>query len=405
MTGTTGERALRRRALVSVVTAQFLSSLADNALLIIAIGLLMQRHAPGWMAPALRLFFYLAYVLLAAFAGAVADAVPKGRVMFFTNVVKLGGCVLLAWQVQPLVAYTLVGLGAAAYSPAKYGILPELLPPEELVAANGWLEATTVLSILLGVALGSLLVDTACGLSTVGAVYLLATVCAFAIPKTAARDRAALAHPRQLLRSFGRSFTTLWRDREAGVSLAVTSLFWAASAALQFIMLRWAQQRLGLPLSQAALLQIPVALGMVAGALAASRWIPMGRALKALPLGLALGLLVLMMAPVHQVAVAAGLMLLVGAMAGLLLVPMNALLQSRGLQLMHTGQSIAVQNFNESLASLLLLAVYGALLYVDAPLLPVLVGLGVFLLVAVAALLPISRRAASASQMHGHSTS
>lgn len=405
MTGTTGERALRRRALVSVVTAQFLSSLADNALLIIAIGLLMQRHAPGWMAPALRLFFYLAYVLLAAFAGAVADAVPKGRVMFFTNVVKLGGCVLLAWQVQPLVAYTLVGLGAASYSPAKYGILPELLPPEELVAANGWLEATTVLSILLGVALGSLLVDTACGLSTVGAVYLLATVCAFAIPRTAARDRAALAHPRQLLRSFGRSFTTLWRDREAGVSLAVTSLFWAASAALQFIMLRWAQQRLGLPLSQAALLQIPVALGMVAGALAASRWIPMGRALKALPLGLALGLLVLLMAPVHQVAVAAGLMLLVGAMAGLLLVPMNALLQSRGLQLMHTGQSIAVQNFNESLASLLLLAVYGALLYVDAPLLPVLVGLGVFLLVAVAALLPISRRAASASQMHGHSTS
>lgn len=392
MSDTVVALALRRRSLVSVVAAQFLSSLADNALLIIAIGLLVQRHAPGWMAPALRLFFYLSYVLMAAFAGAVADAMPKGRVMLFTNVVKLGGCALLMLQVQPLVAYALVGLGAAAYSPAKYGILPELLPSGDLVGANGWLEATTVLSILLGVALGSLLVDTAHGLGAVGAIYLLATVCAVAIPTTAARDTTALAHPERLLRSFGQSLGTLWRDPEACVSLAVTSLFWAASATLQFIMLRWAAQSLGLPLSQAALLQLPVAIGMVVGALAASRWIPLDRALRALPLGLALGVLVLLMMPVHHIAVAAGLMVLVGLMAGLLLVPMNALLQHRGLQLMHTGQSIAVQNFYESLTSLLFLAVYGALLYFEVPVLPVLGGLGVFLVLAVAALLPISRR-------------
>jgi len=385
-------RALRRRALLSVVTAQFFSSLADNALLIIAIDLLMRRHSPAWMAPALRLFFYLSYVLLAAFAGAVADALPKGRVMLFTNVVKFGGCALLLLQVQPLVAYALVGFGAAAYSPAKYGILPELLAPGDLVAANGWLEATTVLSIVLGVVLGSVLVDTAYGLLTIGTVYLLAMACALAIPATVARDRMARSHPRRLVLFFGQSLARLWRDPAARVSLAVTSLFWAASATLQFIMLRWAAQSLGLLLAQAALLQIPVAVGMVAGALLAARWIPVDRALRALPLGLALGALVVMLMPVHHVGVAACLMLLVGTMAGLLLVPMNALLQSRGLQLMHTGQSIAVQNFCESLASLLLLAVYGVLLYAEAPLLPVLGGLGIFLIVAVVALLPISRR-------------
>lgn len=196
-------RARSKRALRSVVAAQFFSSLADNALLIVAIDLLMQRHAPGWMTPALRLFFYLSYVLLAAFAGAVADAAPKGRVLMATNLIKLGGCALLLWQVQPLVAYALVGLGAAAYSPAKYGILPELIPQEELVAANGWIEAGTVLSILFGVALGSTLVGKGLALPAIGAAYLLAAACTLAIPHSPARDHAALAHPGRLLRDFG----------------------------------------------------------------------------------------------------------------------------------------------------------------------------------------------------------
>ena len=251
-----------RRALASVVAAQFLSSLADNALLIVAIDLLMQRHAPGWMTPALRLFFYLSYVLLAAFAGAAADAAPKGRVLMATNLVKLCGCGLLLWHVQPLLAYTLVGLGAAAYSPAKYGILPELLPQDALVGANGWVEATTVLSILFGVALGSTLVGSKQALMAIGAVYLLAAACTLAIPHSPARNRAALAHPGVLLRDFSHSLALLWRDPDARISLAVTSLFWAASATLQFLVLRFAAERLGLTLSQGALLQIAVALGM-----------------------------------------------------------------------------------------------------------------------------------------------
>jgi MFS family permease len=390
-----GTPARTARTLRAVVAAQFFSSLADNALLIVAIGLLAQRHAPGWMTPALRLFFYLSYVLLAAFAGAVADAAPKGRVLMATNLVKLGGCALLLWHVQPLVAYALVGLGAAAYSPAKYGILPELLPEEELVKANGWVEASTVVSILFGVGLGSALVDRDLGLHAIGAVYLLAAACTLAIPYSPARDRKALAHPGRLLRDFRRSLGLLWQDADARISLAVTSLFWAASATLQFLVLRWAAERLGLTLAQGALLQIAVAIGMVAGAMGAARWFPLERARRALPLGVVLGAAVMAMTLVTGPAFAVAMLVLVGALAGLLLVPMNALLQSRGLLRMHPGQSIAVQNANESLASLVMLGVYGALLYLDAPLLPTLAGFGAFLVLAMGGIFAWSRRQSS----------
>ncbi|MES2509786.1 MAG: lysophospholipid transporter LplT [Pseudomonadota bacterium] len=390
----------RRRVFWAVVIAQFFSSLADNALLIAAIALLLERHAAGWMAPALRLLFYFSYVLLAAFAGAVADAFPKGRVMLASNLCKLAGCGLLLMQVHPLLAYALVGFGAAAYSPAKYGILPELLPPEELVAANAWMEVSTVVSILLGVALGSMLLDmpgggewrSANALATpalraifcIAAVYALAAVCAAVIPRSPASHAAALDDPRRLVQDFRRAFQALWADHDSRISLAITSLFWAAAAVLQFLVLRWAEQVLHLALAQAALLQVAVALGMVGGAVAAGRWVPVGRALKVLPLGMALGVMLLMMTQVTRLWSAISLLFAIGATAGLFLVPMNALLQRRGQLLVQPGQSIAVQNFNESFASLVLLAMYGLLLYRDVPLIEGLLGFGVFMLVAVA---------------------
>lgn len=388
----------QRRVFWAVVVAQFFSSLADNALLIAAIALLMERHASGWMAPALRLLFYGSYVLLAAFAGAVADAFPKGRVMLVSNLCKLGGCGLLLAQVHPLAAYALVGLGAAAYSPAKYGILPELLPPDELVEANAWMEVSTVVSILLGVAVGSLLLDGPGGVGrnlsnllatpalnaivVIAAVYALAAACAAAIPRSPVSNQTALHHPYRLVRDFGLAFGALWTDHQGRISLAVTSLFWAAAAVLQFLVLRWAERVLQLPLAQAALLQVAVALGMVAGAVAAGRWVPVERALKVLPLGLALGAMLLMMTGVTRLWSAVSLLFAIGATAGLFLVPMNALLQRRGQLLVHPGQSIAVQNFNESLASLLLLGVYGLMLYGDVPLMQGLVGFGIFMLLA-----------------------
>ena len=391
----------RQRAFFSVVTAQFFSSLADSALLIAAIGLLIEQHAAAWTTPALRVFFYFPYILLAAFAGAVADYFPKGRVMFGTNLIKLGGCALLLAQVHPLLAYAVVGFGAAAYSPAKYGILPELFPPAALVGANAWIEVSTVVSILLGVGLGSLLIapgsvvphllatPAANATLLISVLYGIAAMFAAAIPCSAARCAVPIVHPLRLLREFRRALCVLWRDPEGQISLAVTSLFWGASATLQFIILTWAAQALDLPLAQAAVLQVAVALGMVLGAIAAARWIPLRRALSLLPTGVAMGAAVLLMTLVTQVWVAAVLLLVIGMLAGLFVIPMNALLQHRGQSLMYAGQTIAVQNFNENLASLAMLAVYGALLYLNAPITPVIIGFGVF--VTLAMLLIVAR--------------
>ena len=375
--------------------AQFCSSLADNALLIVAIALLTARHAADWQTPALRLFFYFSYVLLSPFAGAVADAWPKSRILFVTNLVKLAGCLLLLLHLHPLIAYALIGAGAAAYSPAKYGILGELLPQTELVKANAWIEVSTVLSIILGVALGSVLIDPpgysgvlsgstfgeavdpmTQAMLQVAVLYLLAALFAARVPRTGASNAAALSRPSRLIGDFAAAARTLFSDRQARLSLGVTSLFWAVSAVLQFLILRWAQQQLHLPLSQAALLQVAVAIGMVGGAVAAGRWIPLERTLGVLPLGLVIGILVMLMALVTQVWLAAVLLAVIGCLSGLFLVPMNALLQQRGARLLHPGQSIAVQNAAENLACLALLAVYGGLLGGAVPLLPIVSGFG-----------------------------
>lgn len=393
-----------RRALLTVMAAQFLSSLADNALLIAAIALLTERHAPAWMTPSLRMCFYLSYVMFAPFAGAVADRLPKSRVIFGTSVVKLGGAGLLVAQIHPLLAYALVGVGAAAYSPAKYGILPELLPPSELVAANAWMESLTVLSIVLGVGIGSALLQpwqvlqyrsasvATSASATIGLLYLLATFFAATIPLSVVPERTGARSLGSMSSDFFGCQLQLWQDQAARISLVVTSLFWAVSAVLQFIVLRWSEKVLDLPLDRGALLQIAVAIGMVGGAILAGRRLSVSDALRVLPLGLAIGLTVLAIALVTKVWIAVLLLALIGILSGVLVVPMNALLQNRGNMLMRSGQAIAVQNCNESLSSLILLAVYGALLYIDAPLLPMIVGFGLFVCSAMLLIIVLPRR-------------
>src|SRR5690606_3242063 len=247
--------------------AQFFSSLADNALLIAAIALLIEMHAPEWMKPLLKLLFTVSYVMLAPFGGALADSMPKGRVMFATNLVKIAGCLLMFFTIHPLLAYAVVGFGAAAYSPAKYGILTELLPPEKLVAANGWIEGTTVGSIILGTVLGGALISPSVsgallaldlplidtGIDTpaeaailvISVFYVLAALFNLRIPDTGARYPSQTRNPLGLLVEFARCFTVLWRDRLGPISLAVTTLFWGAGATLQFIVLEWANTALG----------------------------------------------------------------------------------------------------------------------------------------------------------------
>ncbi len=378
----------QRRAMRAVLGAQFFTSLADNALLIVAIGLLVERAAPAWMTPALRICLYLAYVVLAPFAGRLADAFPKGRVMLLSNVVKLAACLLLAADAHPLLAFGAIGVIGVTYGPAKYGILAELVPADQLVRANAWIEMSTVASILGGTALGGLLLAPPYAVASpahsaslaIAGIYVVSALFAAAIPASAPAKRRRTA-------GFWRDLALLWRDPDGKISLAVTTLFWAVAAALQFLVIQWAGTVLGLTLSQSALMQCFLAVGMVAGAAGVSRWVTTARAMAVLPAGFALGAAILAMTLVSDLWLACAMLLATGIVAGIVLVPMNALLQQRGDALMGPGVSIAVQSFNENLASLVFLAAYGALLVLDVPVRAILAGFGVLVLALMAAIM------------------
>ncbi|MCX2863005.1 lysophospholipid transporter LplT [Paucibacter sp. PLA-PC-4] len=379
-----------------LIAAQFASALADNALLIVTIALLHEQGLPAWWAPLLKFSFTISYVLLAPWVGPLADALPKARLMAWMNGVKMLGLVALLAGLHPVAAYAVVGLGAACYAPAKYGLVTELVAPRQLVAANSWLEVSIVGAALLGTVLGGVLVSDGLramlaslvslpgllsslspSLALLLLLYGLAAVAQLGVPDSGARyARSASLRPGALLRDFLRANRALWRDAEGGVSLAVTTLFWGVGATLQFAVLRWAQQVLQLGLDRSAYLQAVVAVGVVLGAAAAGRWVPLTRALRVLPLGVLLGLLMAGLAWVDSFALALPLLALVGAVGGLLVVPMNALLQHRGYQLLTAGRSIAVQGFNENLSILGMLALYAGALALDAPLLPLMTVFG-----------------------------
>ncbi len=364
----------------TIMAAQFFSSLADNALLIAAIALLRAQHEPLWMTPALKQCFVVSYVLLAPLVGAFADSMPKGRVMLLSNGIKAGGCLLMLLAMHPLAAYAVVGIGAAAYSPAKYGILTELLPPRQLVIANGWIEGTTVGSIILGVLLGGALIsqrvstmllgfdlpvwDTGietppeAAVAVIMGIYMIAAIFNWHIPDTGVDHRILNRNPLFLIREFAHCNALLWRDKLGQISLATTTLFWGAGATLQFIVIDWAARALGLDLSQASMLQGVVALGIAAGAVLAAKLVSLRGSVKVLPIGVAMGLTVMAMIFVTKMPVAMVLMVVIGACAGFFVVPMNALLQHRGHVLMGAGHSIAVQNFNENIGILVMVGLY-----------------------------------------------
>jgi MFS transporter, LPLT family, lysophospholipid transporter len=402
----------------TIMAAQFFSSLADNALLIAAIALLYQLQAPAWMTPLLKLFFVLSYVVLAAFVGAFADSRPKGNVMFWTNSIKIVGCLAMLFSAHPLMAYAIVGFGAAAYSPAKYGILTELLPPEKLVAANGWIEGLTVGSIILGTVLGGMLIsnqlstyllsfdlpvfntgiDTApeAAISVIAFIYLIAAAFNLKIPDTGAVYPQQETNPIRLVKDFEHCFRTLWTDRLGQISLAVTTLFWGAGATLQFIVLKWAESALGMNLSEGAILQAVVAFGVAGGAVWAAWRVPLKKSLNVLIYGVVMGALVMVLAIFRKdlmpdISINLGIISLplylliayiflitIGWMSGYFVVPMNALLQHRGHVLLSAGHSIAVQNFNENLSVLGMLCLYSLLIWLEVPVSFVIVLFGSF---------------------------
>jgi MFS family permease len=407
-----------KKGFYTIMAAQFFSSLADNALLIAAIALLKDLHAPNWMTPLLKLFFVLSYVVLAAFVGAFADSRPKGRVMFVTNTIKVLGCITMLVGAHPLIAYGIVGFGAAAYSPAKYGILTELLPPDRLVAANGWIEGTTVGSIILGTVLGGALISphiaapilryhiptvntpAEAAMLVIMAIYVVAALFNLRIPDTGARYPRQERGPIKLVTDFADCFLVLWRDKLGQISLAVTTLFWGAGATLQFIVLKWAEVSLSMSLSEAAILQAVVAVGVAAGAIFAASRVPLKKSLTVLPVGIMMGIAVMLMAfytrdlfPAHwglyfgrvhipgYLIVAYIFLMIVGGLSGFFVVPMNALLQHRGHVLLSAGHSIAVQNFNENLSVLVMLCLYAVLVWLDVPVTAVIVLFGTFVCV------------------------
>ena len=367
------------RGLTALISAQFFSALADNALLIVAIALLAAQGHPAWWAPLLKFAFTVAYVVLAPFVGPLADAFVKARLMMAMNALKVLGVLALLAGVQPLAAFALVGVGAAAYAPAKYGLLTELVPARQLVAANGWIEVTTVCAAIFGTVLGGLLVSplvarwapafgTAAldlALLALLAVYALAALLNLGVPDSGARYRRPDIALPALWRSFARAQVRLWRDADGGLSMAVTTLFWGVAAVLQFAVLRWALDRLGLALDRAAYLQAVVALGIVGGAALAGRHVALAQASRLLPLGIALGVAVPLVALVDHWLAALPLLLLIGTLGGALVVPLNALLQHRGHRLLTAGRSIAVQNFNENASVLVMLAAYAGLLALE----------------------------------------
>ena len=369
-----------KKGFSTIMSAQFFSSLADNALLVAAIELLRMGNAPAWQTPALAPMFALFYVILAPLVGAFADAMPKGRVMFISNTIKVVGCLMMLFGSHPLLSYAIVGLGAAAYSPAKYGILTELLPPSQLVKGNGWIEGLTVGSIILGILLGGQLVghriadrllsldmpliqtsiDTApeAAISVIVFLYVIAALFNLFIPRTSAPLQPIKGSVVDLVRDFSQCNARLWADKLGQITLATTTLLWGIFGNLRVIVFAWAAAALGYGTTQASNLAGVVIVGSVIGAVVASMTMKLEHAVKVLPLGIVVGILMIGLNVLTNVWMAAPFLVVLGALCGFLIVPMNALLQHRGHNLMGAGRSIAVQNFNEQACILGLGAFY-----------------------------------------------
>jgi MFS family permease len=376
------------KGFIPLLIAQFLSALADNALLFAAIALLAQINSPHWHQPLLLQFFVISYIILAPFVGGIADAYPKGRVMFYSNAIKFIGSLSMLLGMQPLYAYAIVGVGAAAYSPAKYGILTELLPPKELVMANGWMEGSTVFAIILGSIIGGALAqfDPLVAIIIITGLYLLAAIFNRYIPALPVDHKLPKKNPLYMIKDFWHAFKILWKDPEGQLSLAVTTLFWGAGASLRLIVIAWAGYALQFNLEESTRLTAMVAFGIAIGSVIAARYISLKDSVRVLPAGILMGGFVMTMTIIHDWQIAALIFLFIGALCGFFIVPLNALLQHRGHILIGAGHSIAVQNFNENIGILLLSGTYTWMVREEFSINSIIILLGLFVSVTMLAI-------------------
>ncbi|MDG2293423.1 MAG: lysophospholipid transporter LplT [Methylophilaceae bacterium] len=377
-----------------LLIAQFLSALADNALLFAAIALLATINAPEWHTPLLQQFFVISYILLAPFVGSIADAFPKGDVMFASNMIKVAGCAAMIFGIPPLYAYGIVGIGAAAYSPAKYGILSELLPSNQLVVANGWMESSTVIAIIFGAILGGMLASSNLQLAMwlIAALYLFAAIFNYFIPKLPIDHKLEQKSLFYILKDFLHAFIILWKDPLGQVSLGVTTLFWGAGATLRLVVLAWAAVILNFNIEQSTQLIAMVAVGIAVGAVIASRFISLEKSIKVLPAGIMMGLLVIAMVFVTHWLMAGFLLFVIGTLSGFFVVPLNALLQHRGHLLIGAGHSIAVQNFNEHIGILIMLGCYLLMVKNNVPINAITAIFGLFIIISMSIINHVYRK-------------
>ncbi|HBJ6455751.1 TPA: lysophospholipid transporter LplT [Salmonella enterica subsp. enterica serovar Nyanza] len=386
------------KGMLSVIVAQFLSAFGDNALLFATLALLKAQFYPDWSQPVLQMVFVGAYILFAPFVGQIADSFAKGRVMMVANGLKLAGAAGICLGINPFVGYTLVGIGAAAYSPAKYGILGELTTGDKLVKANGLMEASTIAAILLGSVAGGVLADwhviaalVACALAYAGAV-----AANLFIPKLVAARPGQSWRLSAMTRSFFSACVVLWRNGETRFSLVGTGLFWGAGVTLRFLLVLWVPVALGITDNATpTYLNAMVAVGIVVGAGAAAKLVTLETVSRCMPAGILIGVVVAIFSLQHALLPAYALLLLIGMLGGFFVVPLNALLQERGKKSVGAGNAIAVQNLGENSAMLLMLGLYSLAVLVGVPAVAIGIGFGVLFALAIAALWIWQRRQAS----------
>jgi LPLT family lysophospholipid transporter-like MFS transporter len=375
--------------MTAVLAAQFLSAAADNALLFGALALLRHEAYPSWTQPLLQEFFVAAYILLAPFAGPFSDSRPKGTVMLLANGLKLTGALGIFAGFNPFLMYGLVGVGAAVYSPAKYGILSELTSADFLVKANGLMEASTIAAILIGAVAGGTLADwdVRATLGIVAAGYAAAALANLLIP------RLEPLHPLEsfsfgaVVKSFGEALRVLISVPDARFSILGTSLFWGAGSTLRFLLVAWVPLALGIASNRMpAYLNAMVAVGIVVGAGLAARFVKIETADRALPAGCLIGVGVCVLAGTTTLPWAFTVMALLGACGGFFVVPLNALLQERGHESVGAGNAIAIQNLAENSMMLLMIGLYTLTSRAGAPVRLTAVGFGVCLATAIAGL-------------------
>ncbi|MBF4820218.1 lysophospholipid transporter LplT [Cronobacter sakazakii] len=377
------------RGMMAVIVAQFLSAFGDNALLFATLALLKQQFYPEWSQPVLQMVFVCAYILLAPFVGQVADSFSKGRVMMVANGLKLLGAVVIVFGGNPFVGYTLVGVGAAAYSPAKYGILGEITTGDRLVKANGLMESSTIAAILIGSMAGGMLADWHVGaaLGVCALAYAGAVGANLLIPKLGAARPGQSWRFGPMTRSFFTACRTLWHNDETRFSLVGTSMFWGAGVTLRFLLVLWVPVALGITDNATpTYLNAMVAVGIVAGAGAAAKLVTLERVSRCMPAGILIGVAVIFFSLQQAALPAYLLLLLIGFFGGFFVVPLNALLQARGKRSVGAGNAIAVQNLGENTAMLLMLGLYSLAVKLSLPVVGIGVGFGAIFALAIAGL-------------------